>query len=153
MDDTDLPALLLSRKMERLKRVHQHLPAFASIRPLLHSTQTSQWSLRMRQDTFNKAHGWVEPRLHHSGFLLAVLQPDNRMVRVGRSFSSNNRQVSHQIRDEYGRVWNTFYDLKQSCLGFILIGIRSAWCIQDADPCSQAKMEDSERRNSFCHKI
>lgn len=136
MDDMDLPALLLSRKMERLERAHQHLPAFA---PLLHLSQTSQWSLRMLQDTLNKAHGWVEPRLHHSGFLLAVVQPDNRMVEWVDHFIFNNRHLT-QIQAEYGRIWNMIYGMKELCLWIILSYITWLWislmyscCREDSD--------------------
>lgn len=104
------------RDLKERISICQLSPAFA---PLLHLSQTSQWSLRMLQDTLNKAHGWVESRLHRSGFLLAVVQPDNRMVEWVDHFIFNNRHLS-QIWAEYGSICNKIYGMKELCLWIIL---------------------------------
>lgn len=52
----------------------------------------------------------MEPRLHRSGFLLAVVQPDNRMVEWVDHFIFSNRHLT-QIWAEYGRICNMIYGM------------------------------------------
>lgn len=115
----DLPALLLSRKMERLERAHQHLPAFASIRPPPSLIPDKSMVLENAPRHIKQSPRLSGARLHHSEFLLAVVQPDNRMVEWVDHFIFNNRHLT-QIRAEYGRMCNMIYGMKELCLWIIL---------------------------------
>lgn len=133
------------RDLKERISICQLSPAFA---PLLHLSQTSQWSLRMLQDTLNKAHGWVEPCLHHSGFLLAVVQPDNRIVQ-----GVNHRRASH--RDQ-GWIWKDMHHDSWHG-GVVLIDYpqlyhtdyESIWCVHGAENTVIYWSEGTV----FCYKI
>lgn len=52
-------------------------------------------------------------------FLLAVVQPDNRMFQWVDHFLFNNRHLT-QMGAEYGRICNMIYGVKELCLWIIL---------------------------------